>query len=356
MKIFRRCVQGLLTVVFMVAAYFLAVFILDFFWGITTGSKWLAAVIISVLIVGIIVFIISPYIAKAAESLASRIVARIARISAWELVGGSIGLIIGLFVASLIGNSLNHLVFGPYITILLSLFLGYIGFWVGRGKQDEIGKAIYRSAKTPKDKPAKKDQTVVAPAVLDTSVIIDGRIADIYRTGFIESKLILPNFVLDELKRVADSPDPMKKSRGRRGMEILSELQKDYPKAITMVSKDYDDIKEVDIKIIRLAVDMKARIYTNDYNLNKMAQVQNVTVMNINDLANAVKTVVLPGEEIITRVIKEGKEADQGIAYLDDGTMIVVEGGKAFVGVTLTVVVTSVLQTSAGRMIFARAK
>lgn len=355
MKGFRIALQVLLTVASMVGAYFLAGFILDFFWGITSGYTWLIAVVISVVIVGVIVFLISFYLAKAIESLASRLVHRIGTISAWELIGGSIGLIIGLFVASLIGSSLNHLAFGPYITILLSLFLGYVGFWVGRGKHDEIGKAMYRSAKPPKEK-VKKENRTVAPAILDTSVIIDGRIADIYRTGFIESPLLLPNFVLDELKRVADSPDPMKKSRGRRGMDILNDLQKDFPKAITMVDKDYEEVKEVDIKIIRLAVDMKARIYTNDYNLNKMAQVQNVTVMNVNDLANAVKTVVLPGEEIITRVIKEGKEAEQGIAYLDDGTMIVVEGGKAFVGVTLTVVVTSVLQTSAGRMIFAKAK
>ena len=197
---------------------------------------------------------------------------------------------------------------------------------------------------------------MVPPAILDTSVIIDGRIADIYRTGFIESQLILPNFVLDELKRVADSPDPLKKSRGRRGMDILNELQKDFPEAFIHTDKDYEDIKEVDIKIIRLAIDMKARIYTNDFNLNKMAQVQNVTVLNINDLANAVKVVVLPGEELIVRIIKEGREADQGIAYLDDGTMIVVEGGKDYSGVTLTVVVTSVLQTTAGRMIFAKPK
>lgn len=355
MKIFRISMQVILTIAAMVGTYFLSGFILDFFWHLTSGSTWLIATVGSILVVGFIVFLCSSFLAKLIESLASRLVVRIGKVSAWELVGGSIGLIIGLFVASLIGSSLNQLAFGPYITILLSLFLGYIGFWVGRGKQDEIGKVIYRT-RQPREKASKKEHKTVAPAILDTSVIIDGRIADIYRTGFIESQLILPNFVLDELKRVADSSDPMKKSRGRRGMDILNELQKDYPKAITMVNKDYEEIKEVDIKIIRLAVDMKARIYTNDYNLNKMAQVQNVTVMNVNDLANAVKTVVLPGEEIITRVIKEGKEADQGIAYLEDGTMIVVEGGKAFVGVTLTVVVTSVLQTSAGRMIFAKAK
>ncbi|MDO4542460.1 MAG: PIN domain nuclease, partial [Bacillota bacterium] len=330
--------------------------ILDSFWGNLSVSTTIIVLAAAVILIGIIVFIISPYLARAVEALATYLVARIGKISVWELMGGSIGLIVGLFVASLIGSSLNHLAFGPYITIILSLFLGYVGFWVGRGKQDEIGKAIYRTAKAPREKTFKKEHRTVAPAILDTSAIIDGRIADIYRTGFIESPLLLPNFVLDELKRVADSPDPMKKNRGRRGMDILSELQKDYPNAITMVDKDYEEIKEVDIKIIRLAVEMKARIYTNDYNLNKMAQVQNVTVMNVNDLANAVKTVVLPGEEIITRVLKEGKEADQGIAYLDDGTMIVVEGGRAFVGVTLTVVVTSVLQTSAGRMIFAKAK
>ncbi|MEG0874020.1 MAG: hypothetical protein RSB05_00090 [Clostridiales bacterium] len=353
MKPFRIFVQLLLTILCMIGTFFLVRVIFKAYLGITGGSVWLTAITAAPLIVGIIVFFSAPFLVRAIERFSGRIVAAVGNVSVRELLGGLAGLILGLFIANLVGYPINKLAFGPYVTIALSLFLGYIGFWVGMGKQDEVGKLLHRP-KVPKEKTNKRELNTLSPAVLDTSVIIDGRIADIYRTGFIESPLILPGFVLDELKRVADSPEPMKKSRGRRGMEILSDLQKEYPKAITMTDQDYEDIKEVDIKIIRLAVDMKARIYTNDYNLNKMAQVQNVMVMNVNDLANAVKTVVLPGEELITRVIKEGKESDQGIAYLEDGTMIVVEGGKAFVGVTLTVVVTSVLQTTAGRMIFAK--
>ena len=166
----------------------------------------------------------------------------------------------------------------------------------------------------------------------------------------------VPEFVLDELKRVADSSDPLKKERGRRGLNILNELKEEFPDAYVMEEKDYDDIKEVDTKIIRLAVDLKTKIFTNDYNLNRMAKIQNVTVLNINDLAKSVKSIVLPGEELTANIIKAGKEENQGIAFLDDGTMIVVENGKPFVGFTLQVIVTSALQTSNGKMIFAKPK
>lgn len=355
MKKFQIIVRVFFTIAVMIGTFYLSSFILNTTLGLTTGKIWLAGVCASMVLVGFIFFVSAPYLGRGLETLATGIVHYMGNVSMRELAGGTIGLIIGLFIANLIGNPINKLPFGPYVTIALSLFLGYVGFWVGLGKKDDVGRILLR-VKVPKEKTKKDVVGGLPPSILDTSVIIDGRIADIYRTGFIESQLILPGFVLDELKRVADSPDPIKKSRGRRGMELLNELQKEYPNAIKIVKTDYEDIKEVDIKIIRLAVDMKAKIYTNDYNLNKMAQVQNVVVMNINDLANAVKTVVLPGEEIVTRVLKEGKEADQGIAYLEDGTMIVVEGGSAFVGVTLTVVVTSILQTTAGRMIFARPK
>ncbi|HEY4532182.1 MAG TPA: PIN domain-containing protein, partial [Kurthia sp.] len=192
--------------------------------------------------------------------------------------------------------------------------------------------------------------------LLDTSVIIDGRIADISKTGFIEGILVVPQFVLTELQHIADSSDTLKRTRGRRGLDILKVLQ-DAPTSNVMITEvDFEDIPEVDLKLVRLAKKMNGQILTNDFNLNKVCDLHKVNVLNINDLANAVKPVVIPGEDMNVVVIKDGKEHNQGVAYLDDGTMIVVEEGKSYIGQAITVVVTSVLQTSAGRMIFAKPK
>ncbi len=200
--------------------------------------------------------------------------------------------------------------------------------------------------------------TLNAPAhkILDTSVIIDGRIADIARTGFIEGVLLIPGFVLQELQHIADSSDVLKRNRGRRGLDILNRMQKESKVAVHIVDEDFDDITEVDAKLVRLAQLKDAKVLTNDFNLNKVAELQGVDVLNINELANAVKPVVLPGEEMLVHVIKDGKEQGQGVGYLDDGTMIVVDGGRRFIGESVGVMVTSVLQTAAGRMIFAKPK
>ncbi|MBM6838722.1 TRAM domain-containing protein, partial [Clostridium saudiense] len=192
--------------------------------------------------------------------------------------------------------------------------------------------------------------------VLDTSVIIDGRIFDICKTGFIAGTLIIPSFVLDELRHISDSSDALKRNRGRRGLDILNKIQKELDIETEVWEGDFPEIAEVDSKLLKLAQTLNGKVITNDYNLNKVAEVQGVPVLNINELANAVKPVVLPGEEMNVVVNKEGKESSQGIAYLDDGTMIVVEGGKKFIGEKLDVIVTSVLQTAAGRMIFAKQK
>jgi uncharacterized protein YacL len=192
--------------------------------------------------------------------------------------------------------------------------------------------------------------------LLDTSVIIDGRIADISETGFIEGALIVPQFVLTELQHIADSSDTLKRTRGRRGLDILKRLQDERQSKVKIVEQDFEDISEVDLKLVRLAKKRGAQILTNDFNLNKVCDLHQVQVLNINDLANAVKPVVIPGEDMQVVVIKDGKEQNQGVAYLDDGTMIVVEGGRSFIGQAITVTVTSVLQTSAGRMIFAKPK
>jgi len=192
--------------------------------------------------------------------------------------------------------------------------------------------------------------------ILDTSVIIDGRIFDICKTGFVEGPLIIPAFILEELRHIADSSDALKRNRGRRGLDVLNRIQKELDIPVRIYEKDFDDINEVDSKLLKLGEILKGAVITNDYNLNKVAEFQGVPVLNVNELANAVKPVVLPGEEMVVQVIKDGKETGQGIGYLDDGTMIVVDGGKKHVGETIDVMVTSVLQTAAGRMIFAKPK
>ncbi|MEG1345529.1 MAG: PIN/TRAM domain-containing protein, partial [Acidaminococcaceae bacterium] len=192
--------------------------------------------------------------------------------------------------------------------------------------------------------------------ILDTSVVIDGRIADILKTGFLEGKLIIPNFVLEELQKIADSGDSLKRNRGRRGLDVLKDIQENASNRVEISDIDFDDMTEVDAKLVKLAKQIGGVVITNDFNLNKVAVIHGVAVLNINDLANAVKPIVMSGEEMFVFLVKDGKENGQAVAYLDDGTMIVVEGGKRYVGDSVSIVVTSVLQTSAGRMIFARMK
>jgi uncharacterized protein YacL len=192
--------------------------------------------------------------------------------------------------------------------------------------------------------------------ILDTSVIIDGRIVDLCETKFIGGRFIIPRFILKELQQIADSSDSLKRNRGRRGLDILNKIQKNPAIDVKIHEEDFPELSETDTKLVKLATLLSGRIFTNDYNLNKIAELQGVQVLNINELANALKPVMLPGEEIEVKVIKEGKEHNQGIGYLDDGTMIVVEGGRSLIGQTRKVVVTSVLQTAAGRMIFTKAE
>ena len=231
-------------------------------------------------------------------------------------------------------------------------------FYAGKADWDIIKKVkeLSKLAPSMKEKNSKKEQKSIPPKVLDTSVIIDGRIADICRTGFIEGKLIIPKFVLDELQHIADSSDDLKRVRGRRGLDILNIIQKEIDIEVEISEAKFDDIPEVDSKLLKLAQVLGGKVVTNDYNLNKVAQFQGVEVLNINELANAIKPVAIPGEEMVVQVVKEGKEHSQGIAYLDDGTMIVVDGGKKHMGETIRVLVTSVLQTPAGRMIFGKPK
>ncbi|MDN4076212.1 PIN/TRAM domain-containing protein [Fictibacillus terranigra] len=277
-----------------------------------------------------------------------------------DVLFGTMGLIFGLIVAFFVQlplNNINIVVFSSVLPIFLTLLLGYLGFQVGFKKRDELINlfSINRSGKERK-KDMEEEKLKGKYKILDTSVIIDGRIADICQTGFLEGPLIIPRFVLEELQHIADSSDVLKRNRGRRGLDILNRIQKELSIKVEIYEGDFEEVSEVDSKLVKLAQLLSGIVVTNDFNLNKVCELQNVLVLNINDLANAVKPVVLPGEELIVQVIKDGKEHNQGVGYLDDGTMIVVEEGRNYIGKTIDVLVTSVLQTSAGRMIFAKPK
>jgi uncharacterized protein YacL len=284
---------------------------------------------------------------------------RLVKMPVVDMISGCVGLIVGLFVAYLFGIPLNKIeipIINTVAPIFLTLLLGYLGFQVGFKKRDEI-KTLFTANRVSRKKESEHEPAEQKTfKILDTSVIIDGRIADICQTGFLEGVIVIPQFVLEELQHIADSADALKRNRGRRGLDILNRIQKELPIEVQIYEGDFEDIQEVDSKLVKLAKVMNGIVVTNDYNLNKVCEFQKVPVLNINDLANAVKPIVLPGEEINVQVIKDGKEHNQGVAYLDDGTMIVVEEGKDFIGKQIDVLVTSVLQTSAGRMIFAKPK
>ncbi|ADU28381.1 PIN/TRAM domain-containing protein [Evansella cellulosilytica] len=278
-----------------------------------------------------------------------------------DLLFGTMGLGIGLLLAYLFGLPIAELqlqIVSSILPLFITIILGYLGFQVGFKKRDELINlfSIGKSAKDKKVDGQGNKQLNGSLKILDTSVIIDGRIADICQTGFLEGTLMIPEFVLEELQHIADSSDVLKRNRGRRGLDILNKIQKELPVNVEIYEGDFEDIQEVDSKLVKLAKLLDGYVVTNDFNLNKVCDLQGVSVLNINDLANAVKPVVLPGEEMGVQVIKDGKEQNQGIAYLDDGTMIVVEEGRNYIGQNIEVIVTSVLQTSAGRMIFAKPK
>ena len=282
-----------------------------------------------------------------------RLLKRMEQRPSTELVAGMLGLLTGLAVAALLFPVLSAYGSGGlWVSSVLTLLLGSAGYRLGTWKNEELLSWM-------KGRPSEEEDSAATTRdhkILDTSVIIDGRIADICKTGFMEGTLVIPEFVLEELQHIADSSDLLKRNRGRRGLDILNKIQKELDVKVVIYEGDFEDISEVDSKLVKLAKLLNGKVVTNDFNLNKVCELQGVTVLNINDLANSVKPVVLPGEEIPVHVIKDGKEYGQGVAYLDDGTMIVVEGGRDYIGSTIEVLVTSVLQTSAGRMIFAKPK
>jgi len=328
-----------------------------------SGVSELIAIIIFILLFGIIFFIFSSFIMKKGQKIAGLIEVELQRFSIQNIVLGAVGLIVGLIIAYLISQPLYRLnipYLGTVASILLYGIFGYLGVRIPLRNAEDIATTLTNvtgnigsGRKTGKEK---NKSSRSCPKILDTSVIIDGRIADIVKTGFIEGPLVIPEFVLEELQHIADSSDALKRNRGRRGLDILNRIQNELDTEIIIHDKKFEEIGEVDSKLLKLTQLLKGKIITNDYNLNKVAEVQRIEVLNINELANAVKPVVLPGEEMVIQVVKDGKESGQGLAYLDDGTMIVVESGRKFIGETIDVVVTSVLQTAAGRMIFAKPK
>lgn len=263
----------------------------------------------------------------------------------YEIGVSAVGLIAGLIVANLISIPVNKLsIVGIPLSISINILLGLTGVAVAASKKNDPLPGI----NNPKNTTSAK--------VVDTSVIIDGRIADICRAGFLDGEIIIPSFVLDELQHIADSSDPLKRSKGRRGLDVLNILQKDLEFSVKIENYALPEGGEVDTELLKVAKKLDAKVLTIDYNLNKVAAVHKVDVLNINELSNAVKPIAIPGEEMVVQVIKDGKENNQGIGYLDDGTMVVVDGGRRHIGESVTVSVTSVLQTAAGRMIFAKPK
>jgi uncharacterized protein YacL len=317
------------------------------------SEAWQIALLILAPVVGAVLGVLAVPLAQSIfETELAAVERAVDRLAPGELIGGAIGLTSGLVIAFLVKSVLFEFITfagrtGGYIAIVLyivvSVFAIYLGARVGAKQRVSIGRftpAVTSGGGTPK--------------VLDTSVIIDGRIVDIVRSGFLDGPVLLPRFVLRELQNIADSSDGMRRTRGRRGLEVLTKLQAITP--LEIVERDFEGVIEVDAKLVLLARERGGKLVTNDFNLNRVASVEGVAVLNMNELANAVKPVLLPGEELRVALIKEGKESHQGVGYMDDGTMIVVENGRRLVGETVDVSVTSALQTAAGRMIFARVK
>ena len=356
----KRIISVLLTLVGFILGYSLYKWLVNA--AVIGENIWY--LIGSMIVCGFLAFLTEPLFERLLLLLVRQTENNIKNISSGEIWAGAAGLIIGLVIANLITKPLESIeIYGAYISIFINLLFGYLGLVILVKKKDDIIAFLKSIAKPSKDGTSSlsgKDKRALAKTsnnkILDTSVIIDGRILDICKCEFIDGTLIVPSFVLNELQHIADSSDNLKRTRGRRGLDILNTLRKDDKIKIQIVDIDYEDIEEVDSKLLKFAKSTGYKIMTNDLNLNKVAALREVTVLNINDLANALKPVVLPGEDMVVQVMKDGKESGQGLAYLDDGTMVVIEDAKRYIGQVLKVEVTTVLQTSAGKMIFAKIK
>jgi len=317
--------------------------------------------LVFIAVVAIMCFVLQPFgLEEAPSAIAGAVIGvgvvlfehRLRSVSLKRLIGAAVGSVLGILGAYLFSLVVHNSVpAGPtqsFLQIMVMLLMAYVGLVVGANKGDLLNLSalggIFGGEK----------QVRKSIKILDTSVIIDGRIADIAETGFLDGLLVIPQFVLRELQLVADSADPLKRNRGRRGLDILQRIQKIAAVQVQISEEDFPAIREVDLKLIEFAKLFEGKIVTNDFNLNKVAQLQGVDVLNINELANSLKPVVLPGEVMRVFILKEGKEYNQGVAYLDDGTMVVVDNARKLIGKTVDIAVTSVLQTTAGKMIFGK--
>lgn len=305
----------------------------------------------------IIFYLLSDTIFTRLINVGDRVEIELRRFTSLDLILGLVGLLLGLVIAFLLSQLAMNIgipVLGPVLSVIFYILFPYIGIIVTTRRKDisNIGEKFTQKSTVKKSK--KKDTNLYK--ILDTSVIIDGRIKDIANSGFIEGTLVIPNFVLQELQHIADSADDQRRKRGRRGLDILKQMQNEAVVDIEVSNEKIDTVEEIDDKILELAAMMDAKVLTNDYNLNKVAQVRGIEVLNINELANAVKPVILPSEELVVEIVRAGKEKNQGLAYLSDGTMIVVEEAKKRIGEKLKVEITTVLQTAAGKMMFAKIK
>ncbi|MBR4015662.1 MAG: TRAM domain-containing protein [Anaerotignum sp.] len=352
----KRLLEFIMTLIVTAATY--AIIHIFFITDLFNYQKTLPAYVptgLAVFIGFIFYFIFSSPVADLLMKRLSQAEERLTKMNMKELAFSVLGCFVGLVLANLIGLAFRGFgALGTIIIVLLNILFGILGIRVARRKKDEVNVHTLHNALMTTSPVQEEGICYGRPKILDTSVIIDGRILDLLQTGFIEGKIIIPDFVLEELRHIADSADSLKRNRGRRGLDILNEIQRQLTVPVEIQEFTTPQHMEVDSMLLKMAEQLDAFVVTNDFNLNKVAEFQGVRVLNINELANAIKPVVLPGEEMEVTIIKAGKEAGQGIAYLNDGTMIVVDGGSGHIGETKLVVVTSVLQTAAGRMIFTK--
>ena len=352
----KRLIEFVMSLIVTAATYALmhVIFISDLFKFTTRMPAYVPAAL--AVFTGFIFYIIASSLS--ASLLMKRLTQmedRLTKMNVKELMFSVFGCFVGLVIANLIGFAFRSFgALGTFIVVLLNIVFGVLGIRVARRKKDDVNVRTLQEVLMTTPPTTADDSITGRPKILDTSVIIDGRIMDLLQTGFIEGKIIIPDFVLEELRHIADSADSLKRQRGRRGLDILNEIQKQLAVPVEIREFTTKQPMEVDSMLLKMAESMDAFVVTNDFNLNKVAEFQGVRVLNINELANAIKPVVLPGEEMSVTIIKAGKEQGQGVAYLNDGTMIVVDGGSKHIGETKTVIVTSVLQTAAGRMIFTK--
>lgn len=352
---FKKIMKGVMLILGAAAGYGISLLTLSL---VPTFQQY--SIYISVflsLLFAIIFYLLSNTIYAKLINVGDKVEIELRRFTSQELILGIVGLLLGLVIAFFLSQfamSIEVPILGPVLSVLLYILLPYIGIIVTTRRKDIASVGDKFTQRSSGKKYRRKDEK--SYKILDTSVIIDGRIKDIASSGFIEGTLLIPKFVLQELQHIADSADDQRRKRGRRGLDILKQMQNEARVDIEISNEKIDGVEEIDDKILELASILNAKVLTNDYNLNKVAQVRDIEVLNINELANAVKPVILPGEELEVEIVRAGKEKNQGLAYLSDGTMIVVEEAKKRIGEKLNVEITTVLQTAAGKMMFAKIK